>query len=194
MFRFILFLCMSYSNLCNVNLYFILFFHSVCYSVPCIQSERVFHYGSGSLSNLPKVEFCSRRRSKVGPHSSLTKSCNVVFSWKCCHFSRFWCLFLFFSDCEVFQKNHAAPFSKVLTFYRKEAFSLEAYYNCPKELPYPDPTIGEVWTFEEDSISILLSIGSRIVIISVLLPNPGQGKKGCWGDMKYKMNMSLLRH
>lgn len=46
------------------------------------------------------------------------------------------------SDCEVFPKNHAAPFSKVLTFYRREPFSLEAYYNTPKELPYPDPTIG----------------------------------------------------
>ncbi|KAM6970101.1 heat shock 70 kDa protein 4a [Aplochiton taeniatus] len=46
-------------------------------------------------------------------------------------------------DCEVFPKNHAAPFSKVLTFYRKEPFSLEAYYNDPKELPYPDPTIGQ---------------------------------------------------
>uniref|UniRef100_A0AAR2JKA8 Heat shock protein 4a n=1 Tax=Pygocentrus nattereri TaxID=42514 RepID=A0AAR2JKA8_PYGNA len=47
------------------------------------------------------------------------------------------------SDCEVFPKNHQAPFSKVLTFYRKEPFSLEAYYNNPKELPYPDPTIGQ---------------------------------------------------
>uniref|UniRef100_A0A671SWM0 Heat shock 70 kDa protein 4-like n=1 Tax=Sinocyclocheilus anshuiensis TaxID=1608454 RepID=A0A671SWM0_9TELE len=46
------------------------------------------------------------------------------------------------SDCEVFPKNHAAPFSKVLTFYRREPFSLEAYYNNPKELPYPDPTMG----------------------------------------------------
>nr|XP_020474925.1 heat shock 70 kDa protein 4-like isoform X2 [Monopterus albus] len=46
------------------------------------------------------------------------------------------------SDCEVFPKNHAAPFSKVLTFYRKEPFSLEAYYNFPNELPYPDTTIG----------------------------------------------------
>ncbi|XP_078267453.1 heat shock 70 kDa protein 4a [Rhinoraja longicauda] len=45
-------------------------------------------------------------------------------------------------DCEVFPKNHAAPFSKVLTFYRKESFDLEAIYNCPKELPYPDPKIG----------------------------------------------------
>uniref|UniRef100_A0A671PJL0 Heat shock 70 kDa protein 4-like n=1 Tax=Sinocyclocheilus anshuiensis TaxID=1608454 RepID=A0A671PJL0_9TELE len=44
---------------------------------------------------------------------------------------------------EVFPKNHAAPFSKVLTFYRREPFSLEAYYNNPKELPYPDPTIGQ---------------------------------------------------
>ncbi|KAL4631230.1 heat shock 70 kDa protein 4-like [Arapaima gigas] len=47
------------------------------------------------------------------------------------------------SDCEVFPKNHAAPFSKVLTFYRKEQFALEAYYSCPKELPYPDPAIGQ---------------------------------------------------
>nr|XP_023694113.1 heat shock 70 kDa protein 4-like [Paramormyrops kingsleyae] len=47
------------------------------------------------------------------------------------------------SDCEVFPKNHAAPFSKVLTFYRKEPFTLEAYYSSPKELPYPDPTIGQ---------------------------------------------------
>uniref|UniRef100_A0A8C7PDC7 Heat shock protein 4a n=1 Tax=Oncorhynchus mykiss TaxID=8022 RepID=A0A8C7PDC7_ONCMY len=46
-------------------------------------------------------------------------------------------------DCEVFPKNHAAPFSKVLTFYRREPFSLEAYYNNPKELPYPDPSIGQ---------------------------------------------------
>uniref|UniRef100_UPI003AAFA91A heat shock 70 kDa protein 4a isoform X2 n=1 Tax=Centroberyx gerrardi TaxID=166262 RepID=UPI003AAFA91A len=47
------------------------------------------------------------------------------------------------SDCEVFPKNHAAPFSKVLTFYRREAFSLEAYYNNPKDLPHPSPTIGQ---------------------------------------------------
>lgn len=47
------------------------------------------------------------------------------------------------SDCEVFSKNHAAPFSKVLTFYRREPFSLEAYYNIHSELPYPDPTIGQ---------------------------------------------------
>lgn len=47
------------------------------------------------------------------------------------------------SDCEVFPKNHAAPFSKVLTFYRRENFNLEGYYNNPKELPYPDPTIGQ---------------------------------------------------
>uniref|UniRef100_A0A1A8F9G7 Heat shock protein 4b n=1 Tax=Nothobranchius korthausae TaxID=1143690 RepID=A0A1A8F9G7_9TELE len=47
------------------------------------------------------------------------------------------------SDCEVFPKNHPAPFSKVLTFYRKEPFTLEAYYCNPSELPYPDPTIGQ---------------------------------------------------
>ncbi|XP_072002201.1 heat shock 70 kDa protein 4 isoform X2 [Engystomops pustulosus] len=47
------------------------------------------------------------------------------------------------SDCEVFPKNHAAPFSKVLTFYRKEPFSLDGYYSAPKELPYPDPSLGQ---------------------------------------------------
>uniref|UniRef100_A0A665UMR3 Heat shock 70 kDa protein 4-like n=1 Tax=Echeneis naucrates TaxID=173247 RepID=A0A665UMR3_ECHNA len=47
------------------------------------------------------------------------------------------------SDCEVFPKNHAAPFSKVLTFYRKEPFTLDAYYNNPKELPYPNAAIGQ---------------------------------------------------
>uniref|UniRef100_A0A672GJK5 Heat shock 70 kDa protein 4-like n=1 Tax=Salarias fasciatus TaxID=181472 RepID=A0A672GJK5_SALFA len=46
------------------------------------------------------------------------------------------------SDCEVFPKNHAAPFSKVLTFFRKDPFTLEAYYNNPKDLPYPNTTIG----------------------------------------------------
>ncbi|KAK2826920.1 hypothetical protein Q7C36_017846 [Tachysurus vachellii] len=47
------------------------------------------------------------------------------------------------SDCEVFPKNHPAPFSKVLTFYRKEPFTLEAYYNNLKDLPYPNPSIGQ---------------------------------------------------
>uniref|UniRef100_H0V2D0 Heat shock 70 kDa protein 4 n=1 Tax=Cavia porcellus TaxID=10141 RepID=H0V2D0_CAVPO len=47
------------------------------------------------------------------------------------------------SDCEVFQKNHAAPFSKVLTFYRKEPFTLEAYYSSPQDLPYPDSAIAQ---------------------------------------------------
>ncbi|TKC35153.1 hypothetical protein EI555_002941 [Monodon monoceros] len=46
-------------------------------------------------------------------------------------------------DCEVFSKNHAAPFSKVLTFYRKEPFTLEAYYSAPQDLPYPDPAIAQ---------------------------------------------------
>lgn len=52
-------------------------------------------------------------------------------------------MFVCYSDCEVFPMNHAAPFSKVLTFYRKEPFTLEAYYNAANGLPYPDPTIGK---------------------------------------------------
>uniref|UniRef100_H3DJ04 Heat shock protein family A (Hsp70) member 4 like n=1 Tax=Tetraodon nigroviridis TaxID=99883 RepID=H3DJ04_TETNG len=45
-------------------------------------------------------------------------------------------------ECEVFTKNQAAPFSKVITFHKKEPFELEAFYSNPQELPYPDHTIG----------------------------------------------------
>ncbi|XP_072480680.1 heat shock 70 kDa protein 4L isoform X2 [Notamacropus eugenii] len=45
-------------------------------------------------------------------------------------------------ECEVFSKNHPAPFSKVITFHKKEPFELEAYYTHPHEVPYPDPRIG----------------------------------------------------
>lgn len=42
----------------------------------------------------------------------------------------------------MFSKNHAAPFSKVITFHKKEPFDLEALYSNPQELPYPDHRIG----------------------------------------------------
>ncbi|XP_059821088.1 heat shock 70 kDa protein 4L-like isoform X1 [Hypanus sabinus] len=45
-------------------------------------------------------------------------------------------------ECEVFSRNHAAPFSKVITFYKKEPFDLDAYYSNPRELYYPDSRIG----------------------------------------------------
>lgn len=44
-------------------------------------------------------------------------------------------------DMEVFPAFHAAPFSKMLTFYRKEPFSVSAYY-CD-QVPYPDSFIGQ---------------------------------------------------
>ncbi|XP_041942002.1 heat shock 70 kDa protein 4L [Alosa sapidissima] len=45
-------------------------------------------------------------------------------------------------ECEVFGKNHAAPFSKVITFHKREPFDLDAFYSLPQELPYPDARIG----------------------------------------------------
>lgn len=42
----------------------------------------------------------------------------------------------------MFSKNHPAPFSKVITFHKKEPFGLEAFYTYPHEVPYPDPRIG----------------------------------------------------
>ncbi|CAL4091419.1 unnamed protein product [Meganyctiphanes norvegica] len=44
------------------------------------------------------------------------------------------------ADMEVFPKNHQVPFSKMLTFYRKEAFMLQGQYSQPA--PCPDPIIG----------------------------------------------------
>ncbi|XP_063807825.1 heat shock protein 105 kDa [Pseudophryne corroboree] len=44
---------------------------------------------------------------------------------------------------EVYSRNHAAPFSKVLTFYRKNPFQLEAFYSDPATIPYPEPKIGQ---------------------------------------------------
>lgn len=42
---------------------------------------------------------------------------------------------------EVFARFHQIPFSKMLTFYRKEPFDLEAKYVDPAT-PVPDFSIG----------------------------------------------------
>nr|AXU24961.1 heat shock protein 70-7 [Cyrtorhinus lividipennis] len=44
-------------------------------------------------------------------------------------------------ECEVFPVNHPVPFSKMLTFYRKDTFNIKAFYNC--DVPYPDKEIGQ---------------------------------------------------
>nr|CAD7263445.1 unnamed protein product [Timema shepardi]CAD7569601.1 unnamed protein product [Timema californicum] len=44
-------------------------------------------------------------------------------------------------EMEVFPQNHPVPFSKLLTFYRKEPFSIKAFY--VGNIPYPDPFIGQ---------------------------------------------------
>lgn len=45
-------------------------------------------------------------------------------------------------EMEVFAPNHAFPFSKMLTFYRKEPFDLEASYSKNTQLPLKDGFIG----------------------------------------------------
>lgn len=45
-------------------------------------------------------------------------------------------------EIEVFPTNHAVPFSKMLTFYRREPFSIRAAYTG--NVPYPDKTIGKI--------------------------------------------------
>lgn len=43
---------------------------------------------------------------------------------------------------EVFPRFHQIPFSKMLTFYRKEPFQLEARYTSPEIVPHKDSLIG----------------------------------------------------
>ncbi|XP_015758028.1 PREDICTED: 97 kDa heat shock protein-like [Acropora digitifera] len=45
-------------------------------------------------------------------------------------------------EMEVFAVNHAFPFSKMLTFYRKEPFTLEASYGKNVKLPLEDGFVG----------------------------------------------------
>ncbi|KAK5643268.1 hypothetical protein RI129_007113 [Pyrocoelia pectoralis] len=47
---------------------------------------------------------------------------------------------------EVFPINHPVPFSKMLTFYRREPFSMRASYTG--NIPYPDRNIG-MWTVRD---------------------------------------------
>ncbi|KAJ8028256.1 97 kDa heat shock protein [Holothuria leucospilota] len=42
----------------------------------------------------------------------------------------------------VFKKNDETPFTRMLTFYRNNAFDLEAFY-ASNDVPYPDPFIGK---------------------------------------------------
>ena len=47
-------------------------------------------------------------------------------------------------EMEVFAVNHAFPFSKMLTFYRKEPFTLEASYGKNVKLPLEDGFVGKL--------------------------------------------------
>lgn len=42
---------------------------------------------------------------------------------------------------DLFPQYHPFPFSKMVTFFRKEPFEMTAYYSS--DIPYPDPIIGK---------------------------------------------------
>ncbi|XP_076352426.1 heat shock 70 kDa protein 4-like [Tachypleus tridentatus] len=46
-------------------------------------------------------------------------------------------------EMEVFPKFHQVPFSKMLTFFRTEPFTLQALYMNEADIPYPDNYIGK---------------------------------------------------
>ena len=51
---------------------------------------------------------------------------------------------------EVFQFLHTYPATKMLTFYRKEAFDIEAQYSYPNNIPYHSPFIGSFTIHDVD--------------------------------------------
>ena len=55
----------------------------------------------------------------------------------------------------MFALNHAFPFSKMLTFYRKEPFDLEASYGKNVNLPLKDGFIGELKLMVEPTVNML---------------------------------------
>uniref|UniRef100_A0A336MFX0 CSON011762 protein n=1 Tax=Culicoides sonorensis TaxID=179676 RepID=A0A336MFX0_CULSO len=50
-------------------------------------------------------------------------------------------------EMEVFPAYHAAPFSRLLSLYRREPFNVQISYADPKTLPYPDTYIGH-WSIK----------------------------------------------
>ena len=46
------------------------------------------------------------------------------------------------SEMEIFERFHPVPFSKMLTFYRSQNFTIEAKYSHLQDIPYPDTSIG----------------------------------------------------
>ncbi|XP_013782730.1 heat shock 70 kDa protein 4-like [Limulus polyphemus] len=46
-------------------------------------------------------------------------------------------------EMEVFPKFHQVPFSKMLTFFRTDVFTLQAFYVDSANIPYPDSHIGK---------------------------------------------------
>ncbi|KAK6168417.1 hypothetical protein SNE40_020956 [Patella caerulea] len=71
---------------------------------------------------------------------------------------------------EVFSRFHAIPFSKMLTFYRKEPFELTARYTHINDVPYPSPEIG---TFKVNNIVPQANGDSCKVKLKVRINNHG---------------------
>lgn len=71
----------------------------------------------------------------------------------------------------MFAVNHAFPFSKMLTFYRKEPFDLEACYGKNVNLPLKDGFIGKSYGSSrvffkglDYSIVIIIIITDRYIL------------------------------
>jgi len=82
------------------------------------------------------------------------------------------------SEMEVFGENHPFPFSKMLTFYRKEPFTLEATYAYPNHVPYSKTFVGnECFTLILlDAIEIAQISGHFLIDNVVAAPN-GENSK-----------------
>ncbi|CAG5129903.1 unnamed protein product, partial [Candidula unifasciata] len=74
------------------------------------------------------------------------------------------------SSLEVFSRFHPVPFSKMLTFYRKEPFTLVASYSPGSGVPYPDAEIG---TFKINKVTPQPNGESSKVKVKVRLTSNG---------------------
>uniref|UniRef100_H2ZJ38 Uncharacterized protein n=1 Tax=Ciona savignyi TaxID=51511 RepID=H2ZJ38_CIOSA len=65
-------------------------------------------------------------------------------------------------DMEIFPQFHPAPFSKMLSFYRKEPFALQARYTNAEQIHYPCQDIGLFISDEGDGSKIKVKVRLNI--------------------------------
>lgn len=109
----------------------------VCHSFTHVQGQGLCHLGYTALLDCHKV--AGSREGRTGVGSVWVSACSAmsvcVASLPCLAHN---------SEMVVFAAGDVLSQTlKALTFYRKESFSLEAWYQHPDKIPYTPPFIGK---------------------------------------------------